>query len=88
MIRDSAYPPSCGARHERGRANNPKIDLEATTHKEGKGFQVIPWRWAVERTFAWLLNDRRHSRDYEMLTANSEAMVQISMIRLLLKRLA
>jgi len=37
---------------------------------------------------AWLLNDRRHSRDYEVLTASSEAMVQISMIRILLKRLA
>ena len=65
-----------------------KIDLESTTIKEGKGFQVIPFRWAVERTFAWLLNDRRHSRDYERLTANSAAMIQISMIRLLLNRLA
>jgi len=64
-----------------------KIDLEVTGH-EGKGFQVIPWRWAVERTFAWLLNDRRHSRDYERLTTNSEAMIQLSMSRLLLKRLA
>ena len=64
-----------------------KIDLEVTG-KEGKGFQVIPWRWAVERAFAWLLNDRRHSRDYERLTVNSEAMIQLSMIRLLLKRLA
>jgi putative transposase len=64
-----------------------KIGLEVTG-KEGKGFQVIPWRWAVERTFAWLLNDRRHSRDYERLTTNSEAMIQLSMIRLLLNRLA
>jgi putative transposase len=64
-----------------------KIALEVTSH-EGKGFQVVPWRWAVERTFAWLLNDRRHSRDYERLTTNSEAMIQLSMIRLLLKRLA
>jgi putative transposase len=64
-----------------------KIDLEVTG-KEGQGFQVIPWRWAVERTFAWLLNDRRHSRDYERLTVNSEAMIQLSMIRLLLNRLA
>jgi putative transposase len=64
-----------------------KIDLEVTD-KEGPGFQVIPRRWAAERTFAWLLNDRRHSRDYEALTANSEAMIQLSMIRLLLNRLA
>jgi transposase len=60
-----------------------KIDLEATTHKEGKGFKVVPWRWAVERTFAWPLNERRHRRDYERLSTNSAAMIQISMIRLL-----
>ncbi len=51
-------------------------------------FQVIAWRWVVERTFSWLLNDRRHSRDYERLTVNSEALIQISMIHLLIKRLA
>jgi putative transposase len=64
-----------------------KIALEVVEHS-GTGFQVVKHRWKVERTFAWLLNDRRHSRDYETLTASSEAMIQISMIRLLLKRLA
>lgn len=64
-----------------------KIDLEVTG-KEGKGFQVIPWRWTGERTFAWLLKDRRHSRDYERLTRTSEALIQLSLIRLLLNRLA
>ncbi len=64
-----------------------KVDLEVVEHT-GQGFQVVKHRWKVERTFAWLLNDRRHSRDYETLTASSEAMIQISMIRLLLKRLA
>jgi putative transposase len=64
-----------------------KIDLEVVEHT-GKGLHVVKHRWKVARTFAWLLNDRRHSRDYEVLTANSEAMIQISMIRLLLKRLA
>ncbi len=58
------------------------------TGKAGTGFQVLPWRWAVERTFAWPLNDRRHSRDYERLTRNREALIQLSMIRLLLNRLA
>jgi putative transposase len=64
-----------------------KIDVEGVEHT-GKGFQVVPHRWVVERTFAWLLNYRRHRCDYEVLTANSEAMIQISMIHLLLKRLA
>jgi putative transposase len=85
---DGAYPAEWLEEWVRGLKQTHKIDLEATTNKEGKGFQVIPWRWAVERTFAWLLNDRRHSRDYERLTANSAAMIQISMIRLLLNRWA
>jgi putative transposase len=64
-----------------------KIDLEVVEHS-GQGFQVVKHRWKVERTLAWILKDRRHSRDYERLTVSSEAMIQISMIRLLLKRLA
>ncbi len=64
-----------------------KIDVDITDH-EGKGFQVVAWRGVVERPFSWLLNDRRHSRDYERLRVNSEAMIQISMIHLLIKRLA
>jgi putative transposase len=71
----------------RGLKRTHPVDLEVVEHT-GKGFQVVPYRWAVERTFAWLLHDRRHSRDDETLTANSEAMIQIRMIRLLLKRLA
>ena len=61
-----------------------KLDVEVV-ERTGKGFEVVKQRWKVERTLAWLLNDCRHSRDYERLTANSEAMIQISMIRLLLK---
>jgi putative transposase len=64
-----------------------KIDLEVVEHS-GKGFRVVPHRWVVERTFAWLLNYRRHRCDYAVLTATSEAMVRLSMIHLLLKRLA
>ena len=85
---DGAYPAEWLEQWVRGLKQTHKIDLESTTNKEGKGFQVIPWRWAVERTFSWLLNDRRHSRDYERLTVNSAAVIQVSMIRLLLKRLA
>jgi putative transposase len=64
-----------------------KIDLEVTDH-DGKGFQVVPKRWVVERTFGWLLGSRRHSKDYEVLTRNSEAMIQIAMIGILIRRLA
>ena len=64
-----------------------KIDLEVV-EKEGPGFVLLKWRWVVERTFARLLNYRRHAKDYEVLTCNSEAFIQITMIHLLVKRLA
>jgi putative transposase len=54
----------------------------------GGGFKVIKWRWVVERTFAWLGRCRIHSRDYERRADSSEAQVQISMIQLMLRRLA
>ena len=51
------------------------------------GFAVQPRRWVVERTFAWLGRGRRLSKDYERLPENSEAVVYIGSIRLMLKRL-
>jgi putative transposase len=59
-----------------------KIDLEVVERK-GQGFQVLPRRGVVERTFAWLFQYRRHSKDYEVLSCNSEALIQIAMIHLL-----
>lgn len=53
-----------------------------------KGFVVLPKRWIVERTFAWLGRYRRHSKDYERTTESSEAMISISMIHLMSRRLA
>jgi putative transposase len=51
------------------------------------GFVLLPQRWVVERTFAWLGRYRRHSRDYEHLSGSSEAMIQISMIHRMARRL-
>lgn len=53
-----------------------------------KGFVVLPKRWVVERTFAWLSLNRRLSKDYEYTIRNSEAMIQVSMIHLMTRRLA
>jgi transposase len=50
-------------------------------------FAVAPRRWVVERTFAWLGRYRRLSKDYEYLTATSEAVIYLAMTRLLLRRL-
>lgn len=52
-----------------------------------KGFVVLPKRWIVERTFAWLNNYRRLSKDYERFTSTSETLIQIAMMRLMLRRL-
>jgi putative transposase len=56
--------------------------------KEQTGFAVLPRRWVVERTFAWLGRCRRLSKDYEALPTTHEARVHLAMIHLMLKRLA
>jgi putative transposase len=56
--------------------------------EERKGFTLLPRRWVVERTFAWLNHARRLSKDYERLESSSEALIYIVMIRLMLRRLA
>jgi putative transposase len=52
-----------------------------------KGFQVLPRRWVVERTFGWLSQYRRLSKDYEVLTETSEAMIYAAMVHLMVRRL-
>jgi putative transposase len=53
-----------------------------------KGFEVLPRRWIVERTFSWLIRNRRLSKDYERLVQTSETFIKVAMIRLMLRRLA
>lgn len=53
-----------------------------------KTFERLPRRWVVERSIAWIGRHRRMSKDYEYLTSSSEAMVYLTMLRLMLTRLA
>lgn len=62
--------------------------LEVVRRTKGAvGWLLLPKRWVVERTFAWLGRYRIHSRDYERLTTASEAQIRISMMHFLLRRL-
>jgi putative transposase len=64
------------------------FEIEVKNRPEGaQGFVLLPQRWVVERTFAWLGRYRRHSRDYERRTESSESMVRVSAIHGMLKRL-
>jgi putative transposase len=70
-------------------AQNVSYVLEIVSRpKEQDGFRVLPQRWVVERTFAWLGRCRRLSKEYERRTDTSETMIKISMIHVMLKRLA
>lgn len=63
--------------------------LEIVSRPPGqKGFSLLPRRWVAERTFAWHGRCRRHSKDYERRLDSSEAMIQLSAIHLMLRRLA
>lgn len=55
---------------------------------DAQGFVVLPHRWIVERTFAWLGKFRRLSKDYERTTASGEAWIDVAMIHLMVRRLA
>ncbi|WP_329394422.1 IS5 family transposase [Streptomyces lydicus] len=64
------------------------IDMEITTRPPGtRGFAPVSKRWAVERTYGWLMLHRRLARDYEALPARSEAMIHLAMTDLMARRL-
>jgi transposase len=69
-------------------AANARYEVEVVRRPEGaKGFVVLPRRWVVERTFAWLKRCRRLTADREKSVRSSEAMIRLAMIRLMLHRL-
>jgi putative transposase len=64
-------------------------DLEVVERTPGvRGFAVLPKRWIVERAFSWLSRNRRLARDYERKVQTSETLIELAMIRLLLRRRA
>jgi transposase len=63
------------------------LEIVKRTDK-AKGFQLLPRRWVVERTFAWLGRCRRLARDFERTIASAEAWIHVASIRLLTRRLA
>ena len=63
------------------------LDVDISAKIIPKGWKVVPKRWIVERTFAWLNNSRRLSKDYEILTCSAKAMIILSHCHTLLKRL-
>lgn len=67
-------------------ATGCELTLEVV-QRQHQGFEVLPRRWVVERTFAWLGKQRRLSKDYERLPEVSETVVQVAMIPLMLNRL-
>jgi len=75
--------------HDWMEKERPTWDLEVVSRPRGaKGFVLLPKRWVAERTFSWNDRCRRHSKDYERRTHSSEAMVKVSAIGLMVRRLA
>ena len=84
---DGAYRTEHG--HLAAWLERHRLALTAVQRPAGqRGFQVLPRRWVVERTFAWLYQSRRLNTDYERLPETSETLIYIAMTRLMLRRLA
>ena len=65
-----------------------RISLQIVAKRNPHAFEILPRRWVVERTFAWISKHRRTVRDYERLPASHEAMILWAMIALMTQRLA
>lgn len=63
------------------------IQVIMRNDKKENGFEPIPKRWIIERTFSWFDNDRRLCRNYELLMETAENMVKLSAIKLLLSKI-
>lgn len=71
------------------RAGLPKLDVEVIKRSDNiKGFEVLPRRWVVERTFGWLVQHRRLVRDYEKTETSAAGWIAVALSRIMLRRLA
>lgn len=61
--------------------------LEIVKRSDAAGFEVLPKRWIVERTFAWISRCRRLTRDFERYARTTIAFIRLAMIRIMLRRL-
>jgi putative transposase len=69
--------------------NKEGVAIDAKKFMPHKGLRpFLPKRWIVERTFSWLGQNRRMSKDYERLPESSEALIYAAMSRLMARRLA
>ena len=62
--------------------------LQIVKRSDAAGFEVLPKRWIVERTFAWISRNRRLARDFERYATTVAAFFRLAMIRIMLRRLA
>jgi transposase len=86
LFADGAY---AGEKLETALAGRGQWTLEIVKRSDqAKGFQVLPRRWVVERTFAWFGRNRRLARDFERTITSSEAWLYLASVQLLARRLA
>jgi transposase len=62
--------------------------LQIVKRSDAAGFEVLPKRWIVERTFAWISRNRRLTRDFERYATTVAVFVRLAMIRIMLRRIA
>jgi transposase len=65
-----------------------ELEIIKRSKADTEGFTILSHRWIVERTLGWLARNRRLSKDYERLVQTSENLIEVAMIRLMLKRLS
>lgn len=81
-------PPKWITNPKRAKDARAEMIIALSLHEEKRGFYVLPRRWVVERTFAWLNKFRRLSKDYEQQPETTNLYIYMAMTKILLKRLS